>query len=315
MLASHHSRSQARYVLITASHEGQRIDNFLLVHLKGVPKTRVYRIIRKGEIRVNKRRVEASYRLIDGDSVRIPPLREGQEARVFPPSEAQVRQLEAAILYEDNALIILNKPAGVAVHGGSGIKQGVIEILRASRATAPFLELVHRLDRDTSGCLMIAKKRSMLVKLHDYLKQGRIQKRYWAVVHGSVPLNVAIEAPLLRYLLPSGERRVAVSPEGKFAKTGIKILESFGQTTLLEASPITGRTHQIRVHCAHAGHPIVGDEKYGHGESVAHAPLFLHARKLTIPGEVGERSFSIEAPLPEYFEAYLADLRMGIKHV
>lgn len=314
MLASHHSRNQVQQVTITASHEGQRVDNYLLSLFRGVPKSRVYRIIRKGEVRVNKKRVDASYRLVCGDLVRIPPVRMPEPNEVTQPGSRLTNSIDKAILYEDASLIVIDKPAGLAVHGGSGIKLGLIETLRAMRPEAPFLELVHRLDRDTSGCIMVAKKRSRLVFLHECLQQGTIQKRYLAVVQGTWSGGRVVEAPLFKYVLPSGERRVKVAPEGKFAKTGIKILESIKDVTLIEATPVTGRTHQIRVHCAFKGHPILGDDKYGPRDvdvKEGGGRLMLHARELVIPiqGSGSKETLTLCAPAPEAFESYLKDLR------
>lgn len=301
MLAAQFSQNVVKYVTITASHEGQRIDNFLLTFLRGVPKSRVYRLIRKGEVRVNKKRVSISYRLVCDDLVRIPPVRMAEKEEGVRPTSKLKSKIEGAILYEDDSLIVLNKPAGMAVHGGSGIDLGVIEAMRAIRPEQAFLELVHRLDRDTSGCLMIAKKRSRLTYLHECLQKGTIQKCYWAIVEGKWRGGKVVEAPLYKYLLLSGERRVKVDPEGKFAKTHIKVLEFFKTTTLIEARPLTGRTHQIRVHCAFMGHPIVGDEKYGE----AGPGLFLHAKALQIPLEGKSEPLVLTAPLSEQFENYL----------
>src|SRR5574344_98362 len=258
------STQQVRLLVIDAEQEGQRIDNYLKTQLKGVPKSLMYRILRKGEVRVNKKRIKPEYKLIAGDEVRIPPVRVA-EANELPSAKlSSIQALAALILFEDDALIVLNKPAGMAVHGGSGLSFGVIEGLRALRPEARFLELVHRLDRDTSGCLLVAKKRSALKSLHEQLRLKTMRKQYAALVRGQWQAHVkVVNAPLLKNVLQSGERIVRVNPEGKPSETRFHILQRFAEATLVEASPITGRTHQIRVHTAHAGHPIACDDKYG----------------------------------------------------
>ena len=255
---------QVRRLVIDAEQEGQRLDNFLKTQLKGVPKSLIYRIVRKGEVRVNKKRIKPEYKLVAGDEVRIPPVRVA-EANELPSARlSSIQALEQQILYEDDVLIVLNKPAGMAVHGGSGLSFGVIEGLRALRPDARFMELVHRLDRDTSGCLMIAKERSALKHLHEQLRLKTMRKQYAALVRGQWQSHVrSINAPLLKNVLQSGERIVRVNPEGKPSETRFHVLKRFADATLVEASPITGRTHQIRVHTAHAGHPIACDDKYG----------------------------------------------------
>lgn len=315
MLASHQSLSQVQFVIVTSSHEGQRIDNFLLAFFRGVPKSRLYRIIRKGEVRVNKHRVDVSYRLLVGDSVRIPPVRYTPKDAVVPPLSFHLKsQLEAAICFEDDKLIVLNKPSGLAVHGGSGVSVGLIEALREMRPKAPFLELVHRLDRDTSGCIMIAKRRSMLTYLHDCFKTGKIQKEYFALVKETWQSGKQIDAPLHKYVLPSGERMVKVDPRGKAAQTNVKILESFKGATLLQLNPITGRTHQIRVHCTYKGHPIIGDQKYGDPQCNRQAKeagfdrLFLHAHKLVVPLP-DKPALVVICPMPLACQKYLEVIR------
>ncbi len=282
---------------VSAGLEGQRIDNFLLARLKGVPKTMIYRILRKGEVRVNKGRIKPDYRIKEGDIVRVPPMRMTQADEPVPLAKGLLERLEAAIVHEDKALIVLNKPAGIAVHGGSGLNYGVIEAFRQMRPQCKEIELVHRLDRDTSGLLMIAKKRSMLRHLHEALRGDGVDKRYMALVRGRWPASrKQIDAPLQRSNVRSGERMVEVNPEGKEALTLFKVIRRFGEfATMVEANPITGRTHQIRVHALYAGHAIAGDTKYGDEEfskeirEMGGKRLFLHASdlKFTLPdGEV-----------------------------
>lgn len=240
------------------------MDNFLLSVLKGVPKTLVYRIIRKGEVRVNKGRVKADSRLQDGDLVRVPPLRLSEKDEDPPVSTALSNHLNNAIIYEDAGLIAVNKPHGLAVHGGSGVSLGLIEALRQMRPGHSFLELVHRLDRDTSGIILVAKKRSVLTALQKMLaNKAGISKRYLALLHGAWPASVTdVKEPLLRVERQSGERMVIVSKEGKASHTRMKLLATGPEHSLIQAEPVTGRTHQIRVHCQYQGHPIVADEKY-----------------------------------------------------
>ncbi|PZP22890.1 MULTISPECIES: 23S rRNA pseudouridine(955/2504/2580) synthase RluC [Pseudomonas] len=300
---------------VSPEFAGQRIDNFLRTQLKGVPKTLIYRILRKGEVRVNKGRIKPEYKLQAGDVVRVPPLRLAERDEPAPLALGLLERLEKAIVYEDKALIVLNKPAGIAVHGGSGLNYGVIEAFRQLRPDAKDIELVHRLDRDTSGLLMIAKKRSMLRHLHEALRGDGVDKRYMALVRGSWPAaKKKISAPLLKNNLRSGERMVEVNPEGKEALTVFRVLRRFGEfATLVEASPITGRTHQIRVHAKYAGHSIAGDSKYGDEEftreirELGGKRLFLHAYALTVPlPEGGE--LKVEAEVDEVWERTLERL-------
>ncbi len=285
---------------------GQRIDNFLRTQLKGVPKTLIYRILRKGEVRVNKGRIKPEYKLQAGDVVRVPPLRLAERDEPAPLAQGLLERLEAAIVYEDKALIVLNKPAGIAVHGGSGLNYGVIEAFRQLRPEAKEIELVHRLDRDTSGLLMIAKKRSMLRHLHEALRGDGVDKRYLALVRGNWPAaRKQVRAPLMKNNLRSGERMVEVNVEGKDALTEFRVLRRFGDfATLVEASPITGRTHQIRVHAKHAGHSIAGDSKYGDEEftreirELGGKRLFLHAHSLQVKLPEGN-ILKVEAPVDD----------------
>jgi 23S rRNA pseudouridine955/2504/2580 synthase len=300
-------------VEITEDNNDQRLDNFLLTRLKGVPKSRIYRIVRKGEVRVNKGRVDASYRLMTGDIVRIPPVRVAEKAEqtAFVPQTLR-DALQNGILYEDEGFMVINKPAGYPVHGGSGIDSGIIEGLRRLRPEATFLELVHRLDRDTSGCLIIAKKRSALRRLHELFRNDHVHKTYLALLAGQwARKKLIVNAPLLKNVSKGGERIVVVSQAGKEAETLFRRLKLFKNATLIEASPKTGRTHQIRVHAAWLGHPIVGDERYGvadvnktfHGKG--YKRMFLHARELVFEHPVTGKPIKFEAPLPPQLQELL----------
>ncbi|KAA8733771.1 RluA family pseudouridine synthase [Acinetobacter qingfengensis] len=295
---------------VTEHQDGQRIDNFLFSRLKGVPKSRVYRLIREGEVRVNKKRVKAESRLISGDQVRVAPIRMQQHdaEQVVPVGDKVAQGLLKRIVYEDEGLLVVNKPSGIAVHGGSGVAYGLIEALRQATGKK-YLELIHRIDRDTSGLVMISKKRSVLKLLQDDLRAHRIKKTYAAIVKGVVTLDEQlIDAPLLRYELANGERRVRISKEGKPSQTIWKVAERFKHATLVHASPLSGRTHQIRVHGLSIGHPLIGDDKYGHQtpfHDVDARRLCLHAMRLEIPNYP-----VINAPLPEDMQAIVAKLRM-----
>lgn len=289
-----------RFVEIGEEQAGQRIDNFLLRLCKGVPKSHLYKAIRNGEVRVNKGRIAADYRLEPGDTVRVPPLRlpRADEPRRVPPAAFPV-------VFEDDALIVVDKPAGVAVHGGSGVSFGVIEQMRAARPDAPFLELAHRLDRETSGLLLIAKKRKALLGLHDMMREGGGRKHYQALVVGDwVNDKQHMRQPLLKWLTASGERRVKVDAQGKAAHTIITLQKRYGRYSLLGAELRTGRTHQIRVHLAASGYPIVGDDKYGADEVRAHFArlglnrMFLHACRLEIPHPLTGEPLVLTAGLP-----------------
>lgn len=282
---------------------GQRIDNFLARELKDVPKSRLYRMIRKGEVRINGGRTKPTTKLKAGDKVRIPPVHARPPAEEAFIGSRQLEILETAILHEDGRLLVLNKPAGIAVHGGSGVSYGVIEGLRRLRPQDN-LELVHRLDRETSGCLLVAKRRSMLRTLHDQIRQGAIRKHYRLIARGQWPVSLTeIDAPLHKYVTASGERRVRVSEEGKPSRTTFELEGHAAAASLLRAELHTGRTHQIRVHCLHAGHGILGDEKYATDAEKAWDAdhqihrLCLHAERITLPKEGG----TFEAPLPEDF--------------
>lgn len=308
------STQKPQFIEVDAEYAGQRIDNFLVTRLKGVPKSVVYRCLRKGEVRVNKGRIKPDYRVQAGDSIRIPPLRRPDPSAAG--SEMKVGDrikdlLQSAILHEDDGLIVLNKPAGMAVHGGSGVSWGIIEALRAMRPEAKHLELVHRLDKETSGCLMVAKKRSRLKRLHEQFQTGEIRKIYLALVDGRWKGKFhRIEAPLQKFGEQGGERFVKVSSEGKPSCTEFSLVRHYEGATLVEASPLTGRTHQIRVHALFAGHPIVGDEKYAAKESLRHfkslgaSRMFLHAKALEIPGE-NQQKIRFDAPLDDAFQGFL----------
>ena len=295
---------------------GQRIDNFLLARLKGVPKSVIYRVLRKGEVRVNKKRIKPEYKLQQDDVVRIPPLTVAAAAEPVSVKLSMVQNLEQHILFEDNDLIVLNKPSGMAVHGGSGLQFGVIEALRALRPQAKHLELVHRLDRDTSGCLLIAKKRSVLTNLHEQLRNKTVEKKYWALVAGDWDNKVRkVTEPLKKNTLQSGERVVRVDEkDGKPSETRFRILQRYQQGTLVEAFPVTGRTHQIRVHTACKGHPIACDDKYGDNAFTSQMQqlglnrLFLHAKTLSFIHPNTETTLRVEAPLDIALEQALTKL-------
>jgi 23S rRNA pseudouridine955/2504/2580 synthase len=298
------SKPRAITVEVGEESEAQRIDNFLLRELKGVPKSHVYRVLRSGEVRVNSGRVKPDYRLRIGDRVRIPPVRMAD--RKPPPPRPQ----EFPIVHEDAAILVVDKPSGVAVHGGSGVSYGVIESLRAARPQAKFLELAHRLDRDTSGLLMVCKKRSALVELHRMLREGEVGKVYVAVVKGVTEKTLELRESLHKYVTASGERRVSVQAEGVSALTRAKRVKASEALSLLEVELLTGRTHQIRVHLAHAGHPIVGDDKYGDfALNRKHRQrLMLHAGRLAFRHPVSGERVSLEAPLPDEMRRYVDEV-------
>ncbi len=312
------SKETVNWLEVGTEESGQRIDNYLIRWLKGVPKSHVYRILRSGEVRVNKGRIGPDYRIQDGDRVRVPPIRTAE--RDAAAASQTGPRIEFDILHEDAALLVINKPAGLAVHGGSGISLGAIEQLRRQRPEAKFLELVHRLDRDTSGVLMFAKKRSALVALHEQLREGRVQKIYLALVNGHWrDAKRAVKAPLQKHLLANGERRVSVNEaDGQAAHTIFRLRKAWPASTppfsLLEAELKTGRTHQIRVHLAHLGFPIAGDDKYGDfqmNKSIKKQILkrmFLHASRATIRHPDSGESMRFEAPLPAELEAALTHL-------
>lgn len=299
------TKPQVKWIDINQEQVGQRLDNFLITRLKGVPKSRIYRLIRKGEVRVNKGRIGIKYRLVFGDKVRIPPVRVAASNQTLFINTALRNSLENEIIFEDDGLIALNKPSGFAVHGGTGINSGIIEALRFIRPKAHFLELVHRLDKETSGCLLIAKKSSILRIMHQLFSGTQVNKTYLALVAGCwQSKKQQVDAPLLKNIAKSGERVVVVSKAGKQAQTFFKRIQRFQNATLVEASPKTGRTHQIRVHAAYLGYPIIADNRYGDSavnqqfKQKGYHRLFLHAKKLTFPHPDTKEIITFEAPLP-----------------
>ncbi|HZI84740.1 MAG TPA: RluA family pseudouridine synthase [Casimicrobiaceae bacterium] len=315
------SKDLVRHVAIDEAAAGQRVDNFLLRVLKGVPKSHIYRILRSGEVRVNRRRVRPDARLAAGDDLRIPPVRTADADRSSRRLPVPARALP--ILYEDEALIAIDKPAGLAVHGGSGVAFGAIEQLRAARPGAPFLELVHRLDRDTSGVLLVAKKRAALLALHASFRDGEVDKRYLVLVKGRWRDALRkVELPLTKFVTGAGERRVRVEQlGGKTARTVFRRRQVWAKAeppmSLLEAELHTGRTHQIRVHLAHLGFPLAGDDKYGDfawNKALAKRGLkrmFLHAWRLGVAHPVGPGRLDFESPLPEDLASFVAALESG----
>ncbi len=306
--------AQVQLLTITEEDAGQRIDNFLLRICKGVPKSHIYRVLRSGEVRVNKGRIDQMYRLKENDVVRVPPI------RVAEKQTSHVPGAEFAIIFEDSHLLIIDKPAGVAVHGGSGVSFGVIEQLRASRPDAKFLELVHRLDRETSGLLLLAKKRSALVNLHEQMRDGQTDKRYLTMVAGDWKnQRQHIKLALHKYTTADGERRVRVQADGMESHTVFSLKKKFKEFALLEAELKTGRTHQIRVHLSASGFPILGDDKYGdfglnrellkaNESRGALKRMFLHAHQITFTHPESGKTMTLNAPLPKECEKFLMSL-------
>ncbi|MBS1211426.1 MAG: rluC [Proteobacteria bacterium] len=311
-------RASAKVSLIQIDEEsaGQRIDNFLLTRLKGVPKSHIYRILRSGEVRVNGGRSQPMRRLDAGDVIRIPPVRVADKNEQTVPEGLIRSRLDHRILYEDDDLLVLNKPAGMAVHGGSGLSFGVIEGLRKIRPDARFLELVHRLDRDTSGCLLIAKKRSALRSLHELFRNDhQVRKSYLVLLCGPwARKKLAVDAPLKKNVLQSGERMVKVASDGKPALTEFRRIRKFANATLVEANLLTGRTHQIRVHALSIGHPIACDERYGNDAQnqefrrMGLKRLFLHAQELAFAHPRSGQLLHVKAPLDPELQEFLDHL-------
>lgn len=313
------SASAVTFQEVGEHHAGQRLDNFLMTRLKGVPKSRIYRIIRKGEVRVNKKREKPEYKLCAGDMIRIPPVRIAEPGIQQPPAEALIALLKASVVYSDDDLMIINKPAGLPVHGGTGVKTGLIEAVRAMSSELAYLELAHRLDKGTSGCLLLARNGKSLKALSAQFKESRVQKTYHALVEGAWPEDITEVSAALKRLEPQGgERFVAVSREGKSAMTRFTVRERFRDATLVTAQPVTGRTHQIRVHAQLAGHPILGDEKYASAPSCRHFAdlgirrLCLHAAELTLQHPATGKTLHAEAPYDEAFSQALKILAQAV---
>jgi 23S rRNA pseudouridine955/2504/2580 synthase len=316
--------SKARATLLEVDEDAvaQRIDNYLLRRLKGVPKSHVYRVLRSGQVRVNSARVRPDYRLQAGDRVRVPPVRTAAEPRrARPAGQAAAAARALPVAYEDEALVVIDKPSGVAVHGGSGLSFGVIETLRAARPEAKVLELAHRLDRDTSGLLIVAKKRGALIELHRMLRQGEVRKIYVALVKGRWRGGAReIREPLHKFVQAGGERRVAVRAHGVEAVTRVRPLAVAADLSMLELELLTGRTHQIRVHLAHVGHPVVGDDKYGdfafNREMARRGAkrLCLHAKRLELAHPVSRAALRLESPLPAELRAVIDAAFDGAPH-
>lgn len=301
---------------VDSEYDGQRLDNFLIRLLKGVPKSRIYNLLRKGEVRVNKGRVKADTRLKANDVIRVAPIRTAQSQSSEMPGSQLRKRLNDSVVFEDDEIIVIDKPSGIAVHGGSGVSFGVIEGLRADRPESKFLELVHRLDRDTSGCLMLAKSRAGLVNLQQQMQKNQTKKTYQALVKGRWPKGKStINAPLKKNTLSSGERMVKVDVDGKASVTHFNIVQTFQQSTLLDIRLETGRTHQIRVHCQFSGQAIAGDSKYGDSlfnqdmRALGLKRLFLHANALEFKHPVSGVRISVEAPLSNDLKNLLNQLK------
>jgi 23S rRNA pseudouridine955/2504/2580 synthase len=315
------TQNKVAYLNVTAeAGAGQRIDNYLVNKLKGVPKSKIYNILRKGEVRVNKGRIKPNYRLQADDIVRVPPLlTTNVNADNFAISADQVASfnLDTSIIFENDNLLIINKPSGLAVHGGSGLKFGLIELLRVLRPQDQNLALIHRIDRDTSGCIMLAKNQAMLRAMHALFREGQVQKNYHTLVKGYVAGDFKVKEPLMKFAVLSGERIVKVHPEGQPALTEFVLLERYNGASLLQASPVTGRTHQIRVHAAHRGLPIVGDDKYGNKQfnqamrNLGLKRLFLHARQLVFTCPLTGQVIVAQAPYDQGWVKGLDNLDKG----
>lgn len=314
--------NKVRHVIVSEDFVDQRIDNFLIAQCKGVPKTRVYRILRKGEVRVNSKRVQPSYRLQEGDDVRIPPIVVNEEAAKVPPSQSTSKLLASRILYEDDQLLIINKPSGMSVHVGSTVRVGVIEALRHMYPNLPQLELAHRLDSDTSGCLILAKKKRVLREIHELLREGKVTKVYWALTLGHWHKDdLRVTVPLRKDYQDGGKHVVEVRQDGKHALTDFRTVEEFKDASLMQVKLHTGRTHQIRVHAAHKGHPLAADDRYGDPEfnklsrKLGLKRLFLHARSIDFTLPSNNQHIKVKAPLDDDLEAAIEQFKRYSKEV
>lgn len=303
-------RSPVRHVVVTADEEDQRIDNFLINQLKGMPRTRVYRLVRKGEVRVNSKRVSAFYKLKAGDNVRIPPVYLEEKAKELPPSKSTSELLASRIIYEDDLLLIINKPCGMSVHVGSTVRMGVIEAMRHMYPNLPQLELAHRLDSETSGCLVLAKKRKVLREIHELLREGKVKKTYMALTKGKWSKGErVVDVPLYKDYQDGGKHVVEVRKDGKSALTIFSTAKEFKGASLMEVALHTGRTHQIRVHAQHQGHPIAGDDRYGDEEfnqlarKMGLKRMFLHSYSIEFILPSTQQQIKVVAPLDDELKA------------
>jgi 23S rRNA pseudouridine955/2504/2580 synthase len=315
MEKNNHQQNSVYYVDIDQDRAGQRIDNFLIGLLKGVPKQRIYRILRRGEVRVNSKRITPFYRLTAGDTIRIPPVRIARTTVPLLPEHFDQAQLDTRIIYEDNSMLVINKPAGMPVHGGTGQQCGLIEAVRLLRPESRFLELVHRLDLETSGCLLIAKKRSALRVLHEHFRENRVYKSYQALLAGKLQKHRQfVDAPIRKERNSDGSRKVFVAADGKQAMTEIRCIRHWNDYTHVECRPRSGRTHQIRVHAQFIGHPIIGDQRYGivSANKIASSHglkrLFLHASSLRFPHPETKEMIVLESSLEEDLVGFLSTL-------
>lgn len=314
-------KSGVQHFIVTADYAGQRIDNFLMTRLKGVPKSRIYRLLRKGEVRVNKKRIDAFYRLIEGDDVRLPPVFLAEKAKQVPPSKSTEAVLANRILYEDDNLLIINKPCGMSVHVGSTVRVGVVEALRHMFPKLPQLELAHRLDSETSGCLVLAKRKRILRELHSLLREGKVTKIYWALTLGKwKDSELRVDVALHKDYQDGGKHVVEVDKEGKSALTVFHTLKSYNRVaSLMQVKLYTGRTHQIRVHAQFRGHPVAGDDRYGDPDfnkllrQKGLKRMFLHARSIEFTLPSTGQQIKVEAPLDPELTSILAVLATPAK--